>query len=130
MQPSTKRFLRENLLGLSMTLLGVMCLALSVVLYSSNHGGVRALAFGGSPGFTPNTGAGLDGPDIEALVEANKAYERIAQAVTPAVVSIQSTQVVKVQQSPFLNDPFFRQFFSNMFPNVPQEQREHADPAG
>ena len=46
--------------------------------------------------------------------------------VTPAIVAIQSTQVTKVQQSPFMNDPFFRQFFGNMFPQVPREQREHA----
>ena len=25
-----------------------------------------------------------------------------------------------------MNDPFFRQFFGNMFPQVPREQREHA----
>jgi len=125
MQASTRRFLRDNLLGLSMTMLGVMCLVLSMVLYS-NHNGVHILAFGGNPAFTPNNGAGLDGPDIAILEEQNKAYERIAQAVTPAVVSIQSTQVVKVQSSPFLNDPFFRQFFGNVFPNIPQEQREHA----
>lgn len=125
MQPSTRKFLRENLLGLSMTLLGIMCLAVSMMLYA-NRNGVRTLAFGGVPGFTAANGPGLDGPDIEDLVQENKAYERIAQTVTPVVVSIQLTQVVKLQQSPFLNDPFFRQFFGNMFPNVPREQREHA----
>jgi serine protease Do len=43
-------------------------------------------------------------------------------------VAIQSTQVIKVQQSPFMMDPFFRQFFGNMLPQfgVPREQREHA----
>jgi Do/DeqQ family serine protease len=41
-------------------------------------------------------------------------------------VAIQSTQVTKVQQSPFMTDPFFRQFFGNIFPQVPRTQREHA----
>jgi serine protease Do len=71
-------------------------------------------------------GKGLDGPDIDALERQNQAYERIAKAVTPTIVAIQSTQVIKVQQSPFMNDPFFRQFFGNNFPQVPREQREKA----
>ena len=61
-----------------------------------------------------------------SLERQNQAYERIAKVVTPAIVAIQSTQVTKVQQSPMMNDPFFRQFFGNMFPQVPREQREHA----
>ena len=69
----------------------------------------------------------MDGPDIDLLERQNQAYERIAKAVTPAIVAIQSTQVTKnAQQSPIMNDPFFRQFFGNMFPQVPREQREKA----
>ncbi|MGD0695938.1 MAG: DegQ family serine endoprotease [Terriglobia bacterium] len=124
MHPSTKKLLRENLLGLSMTLVGALCLALSIMLYS-NHHIFPGQALAGNPNFSVPSGQGLDGPDIATLEQQNKAYERIAQAVTPAVVSIQSTQVIKVQQSPFA-DPFFRQFFGNMFPQVPREQREHA----
>ncbi len=46
--------------------------------------------------------------------------------MTPAIVSIQSTQVVKVQMSPFFSDPFFRQFFGGgNQPQIPREQREH-----
>jgi serine protease Do len=112
-----KRFLRENLGGLSLTLIGILTLGLSLMLYQGNH------LF---PGFALAQGKGLDGPDIDILERQNQAYERIAKAVTPAIVAIQSTQVIKVQQSPFMNDPFFRQFFGNMFPQVPREQREHA----
>jgi len=112
-----KRFLRENLGGLSLTLIGVLTLGLSFMLYQGNH------LF---PDFALAQGKGLDGPDIDILERQNQAYERIAKAVTPAIVAIQSTQVIKIQQSPFLNDPFFRQFFGNMFPQVPREQREHA----
>jgi Do/DeqQ family serine protease len=119
MRANTKRFLRENLLGLSLTFIGVVCLAMSGLLYEGHH------VF---PQFALAGGAGLDGPDIEILERQNKAYERIAETVTPAIVAIQSTQVIKVQQSPFMMDPFFRQFFGNMLPQfgIPQEQREHA----
>ena len=113
-----KRFLRENLGGLSLTLIGILALGLSFMLYQGNH------LF---PGFALAQGKGLDGPDIDILEKQNQAYERIDKGVTPAIVAIQSTQVIKnVQQSPFLNDPFFRQFFGNVFPQVPREQREHA----
>jgi len=112
-----KKFLRENLGGLSLTLIGILTLGLSLMLYQGNH------LF---PGFAMAQGKGLDGPDIEVLERQNQAYERIAKAVTPAIVAIQSTQVTKVQQSPIMNDPFFRQFFGNMFPQIPREQRERA----
>jgi Do/DeqQ family serine protease len=119
MRANTKQFLRDNLLGLSLTFIGVVCLALSGLIYQGHR------LF---PQFAMAEGAGLDGPDIEALERQNRAYERIVDAVIPAIVAIQSTQVVKVQQSPFMNDPFFRQFFGNMMPfgNVPREQRERA----
>lgn len=126
MHHSTKQFLRDNFLGLSMTLVGVLCLALSTVLYL-NHRGYPGFALAGNPNFALADGPGLDGPDISTLASQNRAYERIAEAVTPAIVSIQTTQVIKVQQSPFLNDPFFRQFFGDQFGGgAPREQREHA----
>jgi serine protease Do len=80
---------------------------------------------------------GLDGPDIELLDRENKAYERIIQATTPAIVYIRTEQVVKAEQSPLFMDPSLRQFFGDQFPQVPREQRQHAlgtgvvfDPAG
>ena len=119
MRAETRKFLRENLLGLSLTFIGVVCLAMSGLLYEGHR------VF---PQFALAGGAGLDGPEIEILERQNKAYEQIAETVTPAIVAIQSTQVIKVQQSPFMMDPFFRQFFGNMMPqfNIPREQREHA----
>ena len=116
MSPIRKRFLRENSLGLSLTLVGVLLAAAATVAYSSHAAYPRVVLAGGKS---------LNGPDINALRTLNEAYEQISQAVTPAIVSIQSTQVVKVQMSPFFSDPFFRQFFGNGF-QVPQEQREHA----
>lgn len=112
-----KRFLRENLLGLSLTCIGVLLLAFSIVLHYDHQS---------NNNFVLASGTGLDGPDIQSLEKMNQAYERIAKSVLPAVVAITSTQVVKVQQSPFMMDPFFRQFFGNIFPGVPREQKEHA----
>ena len=122
MESKTKRFLRDNFLGVSLALIGLLCLALTGISYV-NHEGYPQFASAAGVG----NGAGLSGPDIDTLERLNRAYEQIANSVTPAVVNIATTQVVKVQQSPFMMDPFFRQFFGNApgF-NVPQEQREHA----
>ncbi len=117
MRRMSKQFLRENLLGVSLVLVGLMCLTFTGVAYWGQR---TAQAFA-----LPQS-HGLQGPDIHSLELQNQAYERIAKEVTPAIVSIQSTQVVKVRQSPFSMDPFFQQFFGNMFPQVPREQREHA----
>ncbi|HLW78238.1 MAG TPA: trypsin-like peptidase domain-containing protein, partial [Terriglobia bacterium] len=113
-----RKFLQDNLLGLSLTMIGVLCLALSLTLSYDHHVFSRpALA----------DGAGLAGPEIDLLEQQNRAYERIAQSVTPAIVNISTTSVVKVQQSPMFSDPFFRQFFGDQFGSgVPREQREHA----
>ncbi|MBZ5513534.1 MAG: trypsin-like peptidase domain-containing protein, partial [Acidobacteriia bacterium] len=119
MQRSCRTLLRENLFGLSLTLIGVLCLALAGVVYLGQHG---------SPRFALADGQGLDGPDFQELERQNHAYEKIAETVTPAIVNIRTTQVIKVQQSPFFTDPFFRQFFGDMFGQfgIPREQREHA----
>jgi serine protease Do len=119
MRRISKHFLRENLLGISLVMLGLMCLVFTGVEYWGQRS---------AEAFALPESRGLDGPDINALELQNKAYERIAKEVTPAIVSIQSTQVIKVQQSPFSMDPFFRQFFGNMLPQfqVPREEREHA----
>jgi serine protease Do len=114
MRDTTKRFMRENLLGLSLTCIGILLLAFSIILHFDHPSTTFVLA----------SGNGLDGPDIQSLQRVNGAYERIAQAVLPSVVAIQTTQVIHVQQNPFFSDPFFRQFFGNMFPNAPQTQRE------
>jgi serine protease Do len=69
---------------------------------------------------------GLDGPEIQLLEKQNQAFERIVQATTPAIVYIRTEQVVKIADSPLFMDPFFRQFFGENLPQVPQEQRQHA----
>jgi serine protease Do len=113
MSGMSRRFLKENLLGLSLTCIGILLLAFSLVLYLNRRPATFVLA----------NGNGLDGTDIASLENINRAYERVAQAVLPSVVAIQTTQVRKVQGSPFMTNPFFRQFFGNMFPQMPTEQK-------
>jgi serine protease Do len=116
MKPSHRHFLRDNLLGISLTLIGLLCMAAVTITYiqRSSH-----------PRFASAAGKALDGPDIDALRTLNKAYEQIAESMTPSIVSIQSTQVVKTQTSPLFSDPLFRQFFGPQS-QIPREQREHA----
>ncbi|HXH49696.1 MAG TPA: DegQ family serine endoprotease [Terriglobia bacterium] len=118
MQRFSKQFLRNNLLGLSLAVIGVVCMALTSAVYF----GQRT-----SPNFILAVGEAVDGPGINRLQELNEAYEQIANAVLPAVVNIRTTQVVHARQSPFFANPMWRQFFGND-PGlaVPQEQREHA----
>ena len=113
----SKQFFRENFLGLSLTMIGVLCLVLASVMYV----GHRSFA-----NIVLADGQALDGPDINQLEQLNKAYERIAKAVTPAVVYISTTQVMKAQQSPFFSDPFFRHFFGNMPGGTARPQVLHA----
>jgi serine protease Do len=51
-------------------------------------------------------------------------FAPVVKPVLPAVVSIASSRVVKVPQMPFLNDPFFQQFFGGQLPRGPQQERE------
>lgn len=113
----SKQFFRENFLGLSLTLVGVLCLVLASVMYVGHSSYANIVLADGQA---------LSGPDINQLELLNKAYERIAKAVTPAVVYISTTQVMKVQQSPFFSDPFFRRFFGNMPGGTPEKQVLHA----
>jgi Do/DeqQ family serine protease len=119
MRGTTKRFLKENFLGVSLTLVGVLCLALSGVLYLGHRSYPQVAVAAGK--------GGLAGPDIDTLERLNRAYEQIAETVTPAVVNISTTATVKVQQSPFSMDPFFRRFFGDI-PGfeIPRERQEHA----
>ena len=71
-------------------------------------------------------GPGLDGPDIDLLEKQNRAYERIIEAITPAIVYIRTEHVIKAEQSPLFMDPLFRQFFGEALPQIPREQRQHA----
>ena len=56
-------------------------------------------------------------------------FANVVSKALPAVVNISSTKTTKIAGGnpalPFLNDPFFRQFFGRGF-QMPREQREHS----
>jgi serine protease Do len=54
-------------------------------------------------------------------------YAAVVETVAPAVVTIRSEMRVRAaQQSPFEDDPFFRRFFGQRGPRMPQERRAGA----
>jgi hypothetical protein len=69
MRYSTKQFLRENFLGLSLTLVGVLCLA---------PAGVVNVGHASFPQVALASGPGPGDPDITSLEMQSGAYERIA----------------------------------------------------
>lgn len=52
---------------------------------------------------------------ISILTRTNEAMTKVVEAVKPAVVNISTTKTIKTKGgvSPFMNDPFFRQFFGS-----------------
>jgi len=67
-------------------------------------------------GYTQEIKISKDSLDI--LGKFNSAVSEVAAAVTPAVVNISSTKTVRMRNapSPFLDDPFFRDFFGGDLP--------------
>jgi serine protease Do len=118
MEPRTVKFVNKQRTSVSQV---VMIAALVFIVLAASYLSRRTHG-----DYTLAAGAALDGPDIEALEQQNKAFERIIQAAAPAVVYISTEQVIKAEQSPLLMDPFFRQFFGESGAQIPREQRQHA----
>lgn len=92
----------------------------------------------------PRPVAGVSLPLLSSGEEGSQLLVKVAQSVTPAVVNIATTRVVKGQEgvplTPFFEDPFFRRFFGDEFFrqfDVPRERREQSlgsgvivDPSG
>ncbi len=74
-------------------------------------------------------GTALSAPVLAAAppTAMREGYAEVAKAAMPAVVNISSLKVIRTYEySPFLVDPFFRDFFGQDFQGlvVPREQRE------
>ena len=77
-------------------------------------------------------------PAVGATGNFNEGFSAVVEPLLPAVVNISTSKMVKSSQndSPFFNDPFFRQFFGNPFGDggrggeeqqqQPREQKEHS----
>ncbi len=64
----------------------------------------------------------LVSPDIEYV---ESPFVAVSEEALPAVVNISTSKKVTVQSAPF-DDPFFREFFGDVFPNTPREQTRHS----
>lgn len=110
---------------------GGLILALLFIVAGLVGGLILASHFG----WTPFGQARVEVPPhvTEQLVQTGQAFTEIARVVTPAVVNISTTRVVKSPGgeplSPFFNDPFFRDFFGDEFFRrfrIPKERREQS----
>lgn len=76
---------------------------------------LAAFAGFGSPAYSAEPKISKEA--IEILSKTDRAMSEVAAAVKPAIVNISSTHTVRsaAMNNPFLNDPFFRQFFGDQF---------------
>jgi Do/DeqQ family serine protease len=84
---------------------------------------VRDTTGAGTASPAPASPLPAGGPALRAPQDG---YAAVARAVMPAVVNISSFKVIRTYEySPFLVDPFFRDFFGEEFPGlvVPRDQR-------
>ena len=86
---------------------------------------------------TPVTLRIAGNPAVGATGNFSEGFSAVVEPLLPAVVNISTSKMVKSSQndSPFSNDPFFRQFFGNPFGDggngreeqqQPREQKEHS----
>ncbi|MBE9221353.1 trypsin-like peptidase domain-containing protein [Cyanobacterium stanieri LEGE 03274] len=54
----------------------------------------------------------------------------VVQEVGPAVVRINASRTVSTQVPPIFNDPFFRRFFGDQIPNIPEEETREGTGSG
>src|SRR5579871_5561479 len=78
-----------------------------------------SVSAGSEPRQLPSGNVSASGPLLS--------YADTVDRVAPAVVTIRSSRRVRApQQFPFLDDPFFRQFFGGGVPRGGQSEVEHA----
>ncbi len=80
--------------------------------------------FGSAGGTVPVFVSSVSAQDAGSLTAG---FAPIVKRAMPAVVNIASSRVTKSRgaDNPLFNDPMFREFFGDQFPNVPRERREH-----
>jgi serine protease Do len=91
------------------------------------EGSVAAPASATGPASGRDAGP-TSGPATVPLAPRGDGYSSIAKAVMPSVVNVSSVHVIRTYErySPFVNDPFFQQFFGGGVYDyvVPRERRE------
>jgi Do/DeqQ family serine protease len=96
----------------------VCALVVSFVFVGCNSTGSKATEIANPQvNFAPSTATAATG-------EAQNSYADVVARVAPAVVTVRSERRGRAaQQHPFMNDPFFREFFGDRVPNMPQTPR-------
>ncbi len=91
-------------------------LLLVMVLFAVSCQRANSLALAPASTTVPVSAAGIQ-----------TSYAEVVKRVAPAVVTIRTQKRTRApQQFPFMNDPFFRQFFGDRAPQPPPAQRERA----
>jgi len=106
-------------------IISVFLIIIGVVIGVTLVSELRLLPVGGAVGDSSVVGPRPNSPPVS---RGEQAFVEISKAVTPAVVNISSTRVVRREESgsPF-DDPFFRRFFGDDFfrhPDTPQRKEQ------
>src|SRR5689334_13735481 len=102
--------------------------AILTLLAASIGGGLIAAFAVATHSSTPvSVTARADSNTEQRVSQLSNSFANIIEKASPAVVKVSMTRIIKAsgqqQNSPFLSDPFFRQFFGG--PNArPRDQRE------
>jgi S1-C subfamily serine protease len=102
-----------------MALLAVIC----VLVIGGCLGFLVPVWAGARSGGVPMYVARSDSPGASPT---SAGFAPVVQPDLPAVVNISSSRMVRTQNvpsAPFFNDPFFRQFFGNLFPRMPRQPK-------
>src|SRR5919199_2740287 len=104
----------ERFRGASSRVNIILSLALVVVFFGSCSGQNKLMNLAPAQPAAP---AGSSQP----MVGLQTSYADLVSRVSPAVVTIRSTERVRAaQQFPFMDDPTFREFFGDRFPQQQQ----------
>jgi Do/DeqQ family serine protease len=104
----------------------VLCLAIVGSQSACNRGQNRSGDYRLTSSSDPNTGGGAASTSSNPAPAPVGSYADIVNKVAPAVITIHSQMRVRQpQQFPFMDDPFFRQFFGERnMPQPPAEPRQ------
>ena len=86
---------------------------------------VLILSLASCKGQAAPTGSSVPPPVASTLVATQNSYAEVVSHVAPAVVTIRSERRVRAgEQFPFIDDPFFRDFFGDRFRNAQPRSQE------
>src|SRR5688572_21931742 len=99
--------------------------SLTAALIAGVVWGIAFLVDPGHKSYAAAKGPLLNEDQTKLLHQLNQEQTALARAVTPAVVSITGTKEIRQRggETPFFDDPFFRQFFGREF-NMPRRWQE------